>query len=120
MTGSSVKRLRNVGSASELPATRSEASKTPNQARMMTASSASRPRVVVIDSVDLAVPIVRSATLVHIELAAHAADLPFQVAVPQLRDRTEPGQPPRLQVDVPDDEAAEVREVRKVATPTAD
>ena len=50
MTGSSMKSLRNVGSASGLPATRSEASNTPNQARMMTASSASRPRVVVIDS----------------------------------------------------------------------
>ena len=85
MTGSSVKRLRNVGSASELPATRSEASNTPNQARMITASSASRLLVVVIDSVDPAIPVVRSAALVHVELAAHAADLPFQVAVLQLR-----------------------------------
>src|SRR6478672_8907563 len=120
MTGSSVKRLRNVGSASELPATRSEASNTPNQARMMTASSASRPRVGVIESVDPAIPVVRSAALVHVELAAHAADLPFQVAVLQLRDGAEPGQPPRLQVDIPDDEAAEVREVRKVSATTAD
>ena len=51
----------------------------------------------------------------HVELAAHAVDLPAQVAVLQLGDRVETPAAARLQVDVADDDPAEVREVRDVA-----
>ena len=63
---------------------------------------------------DLPIPVIRSPAGMDVELAAHAVDLPSQVPVFQLGDQVEATELESTQIDVADDDAAEMCDVSDV------